>query len=125
LFFIFALQYAIRRVQVHQDDVKLHGTHQFLVYADDVNIRGGSILTIKKSTEAVVVADKGNGLEVNADKTKYMAMPRDQNAGRSYNIKTDNSSFEKVEQFKYFGTILANQNSIQEEIKSILKSGNA
>ena len=49
----------------------------------------------------------------------------DQNAGRSHNIKIYNSSFERVEQFKYLGTTLRNQNSIQEEIKSWLKSRNA
>ena len=64
-------------------------------------------------------------MEVNADKTKCMVMSRDQNAGRSHNIKIDNSSFESVEQFRYLGTIITNQNSIQEEIKSRLKSGNA
>ena len=52
-------------------------------------------------------------------------MSRDQKAGQSHNIKTDNSSFERVEQLKYLGTTLTNQNSIQEEIKSVLKSGNA
>jgi len=72
-------------------------------------ILGGSVLTKKKSTEAVVVAGKGSGLEVNADKTKYMVMSRDQNAGQSHNIKTDNSSSERGEQFKHFGTSLANQ----------------
>ena len=65
------------------------------------------------------------GLEVNADKTKYMVMSRDQNAGRSLNIKIDNSSFERVEELKYFETTLTNQNSVQEEIKSRLKSRNA
>jgi len=64
-------------------------------------------------------------LEVNAEKTKYMFMSWDQNAGRNHNIKIDNSSFERVEQFKYMGTTLKNQSSIQEEIKSRLKSGNA
>ena len=49
----------------------------------------------------------------------------DQNAGRSYSMKTDNSSIERVEEFKYLGTTLTNQNSIQEEIKSRLKLGNA
>jgi hypothetical protein len=66
----------------------------------------------------------GKGLEVNADKTKYMVMSWDQNAGRSHNIKIDNSLFERVEQIKYFGTALTNQNSFQEEIKCRLKSGN-
>ena len=52
-------------------------------------------------------------------------MSGDQNAGQSHSIKTDNSSFERVEEIKYLGTTLTNQNSIQEEIKSRLKSGNA
>jgi hypothetical protein len=52
-------------------------------------------------------------------------MSRDQNAERSQNIKTDNKLFESVEQFKYLETNLMNQNSIQTEIKCILKSGNA
>jgi len=52
-------------------------------------------------------------------------MSRDQNAGRSHCMKSDNSSFEKVEEFKCSGTTLTNQNSIQEEIKSRLKAWNA
>jgi hypothetical protein len=63
------------------------------------------IHTIKKNTEAVVLANRETGLEVNADKTKYMFMSRDQNAGRSHSLKSDNKSFEMVEQFKYLGTI--------------------
>ena len=54
-----------------------------------------------------------------------MIMSRDQNAGRSHSMKTDNSSIERVEEFKYLGTALTNKNSIQEEIKSRLKLGNA
>jgi len=105
--------------------LKLNGTHQLLVYADDVNILGGSVHTVKENAEALVVTSKENGLEVNADKTMHMVMSQDQNAGRSHSMKTDNSSFEGVEEFNYLGTILTNQNSIQEEIKSRLKSGNA
>jgi len=70
--------------------------------------------------EALVVASKEIGLEVNSDKTKYIVMSQDQNAGQSHSIKIDNSSFERVEEFKYLGTTLINQNSIQEEIKSRL-----
>jgi len=50
---------------------------------------------------------------------------RNQNAGRSHSIKIDNHSFERVDEIKYFGKTLINQNSIQEESKSRLKSGNA
>ena len=71
------------------------------------------------------VWSKACGLEVNADKTKYMIMSRDQNAGRSHSMKIDNRSIERVEKFKYLGTMLTNKNSIQEEIKSRLKVGNA
>jgi hypothetical protein len=51
------------------------------------------------------VTSKKIGLEVNANKTKYMVMSRDQNAGQSHCMKTDNSFFERVEEFKYLGTI--------------------
>ena len=68
----------------------------------------------------MLVSGKESGLEVSADETEYMVMSQDQNAGRSHNKKT-----EKGEEFKYLGTTLTNQNSIQEEIKSRLKSKNA
>ena len=48
LLFNFALEYAIRRVQVNQDGLKLNGTHLLLAYADDVNIMGGSVHNVKK-----------------------------------------------------------------------------
>jgi hypothetical protein len=85
---------------------------------------GKSVHSIKKNTEALVIASKEIGLEVNADKTKYMVMSRDQNAGRSRDILSDNSCLERVEQFRYFGTTLTYQNSIQEENKCRLKSQN-
>jgi hypothetical protein len=102
----------------------LNGIHQLPANADDVNILGGSVQTIKKNAEALVVATREIGLEVNAEKPKYMVMARDQNAGRNHNMKIDNSSIERVEEFKYLGKTLTNQNSIQVEIKSRLKLGN-
>ena len=69
LLFSFALEY--------QDVLKLNGTHQFLAYADDVIILGGSIHTLKENAEALVPATREIGLEVTANKTKYMVMSRE------------------------------------------------
>ena len=125
LIFSFALEYTIRRVQVKQGGLKLNGTLQLLVYVDNVNILGESIDTIKENAEALIAATKKNGLEINADKSKYMVISGDQNAERSHKVKTDTISFEMVEEIKYLATTLTNQNYTQEEIKSRLKSGSA
>jgi len=71
------------------------------------------------------VSPKENRLEVNADKTKYVVKSRNQKADRIHIIKNENIFREIVEQFIHLGTILKYENSIQEEIKSRLKSGNA
>jgi hypothetical protein len=86
LLFNFGLEYAMRRVQVNQEGLKLNGTHQPLVYAY-VIILGGSILIIKKNNRALVFSSKETGLEVNANKTKYMVMSLDQMAGRDGIVK--------------------------------------
>jgi hypothetical protein len=67
--------------------LKLGYTHQHLVYANDVNILGASIHNIRKSTEALVVASKEIGLEVNAGKTKYMVMSLEQKVGQNNNVQ--------------------------------------
>jgi ribosomal protein S2 len=65
------------------------------------------------------------GLEVNAEKTKYMLLSRHQNAGQTHDIKIANRCFENVTQFRYLGTTLTDQNLIQEEIKRRLNLDNA
>ena len=77
------------------------------------------------NTEALVAATREIGLELCADKSKCMVMSRHQNAGRIHSVRIANSTFERVEEFKYLGTNLTNQNCIAEEIKSRLRSGNA
>ena len=79
-----------------------------MAYADDVIILGGSIHTLKENAEALVAATGETGLEVSADKTEYMVMSRDQNAGQIHSVRMDNSTFERVEEFKYLGTTLTN-----------------
>jgi hypothetical protein len=81
-------------LRANQEGLKLNGTHQLLVYAGDVNIMGGSTYTIKKNAEDLVIASKEIGLEVNAEKNKYMVLSRNQNAGQNHNIKIDSKSLE-------------------------------
>ena len=79
----------------------------------------------RRRQSSLVVASMEIGLEVNAEKTKHVVMSGDQNAGQNINRQTGNKSFVTVQQFKYLGTTLKNQNYIHEEMKSRLKSGNA
>jgi hypothetical protein len=78
----------------------------------------GRVHTVKGNKKASLLGSKEIGLEVNSDKTKYMVMSRDQNAGQSHNIKTDNKSFKRVEELKYLGTTLTNQNSIRKKLRA-------
>jgi len=80
LLFNFVLEYAINRVHVNQDGLKLNGTLQLLVYVDDVDLLGGRVRNIEKNTASLVVASKETALEVKVDRTKYMIMYRVQNA---------------------------------------------
>jgi hypothetical protein len=121
----FALEYAIRKDTKNRRGLKLNGTHQFLAYADDVNIVGEKIGTIKTNTKALLYASKKVGLEVNSQTTKYMLMLRSQKIGQKHSIKIANRSFEDVAKFKYLGTKLTDQNCMHEGIKSRLNWGNA
>jgi hypothetical protein len=114
----FALEYTTRRVQVNQDGWKRNSIHQLLVNADVVDIFGGTVYTIKKNTEASVVASKEMGLEVNANETKNMVMYRDQKAGQSHIIRTENFSFENVRRFGYLGIAVKNKILFRKKLRA-------
>jgi hypothetical protein len=100
----FVLEHAIRKVQENRLGLKLNGAHQLLVYADDMNLLEDNTDTIKKNTETFIDTSKENGLEVNAEKTKYMLLSRHQNAGQNHEIKKANTAFENSSKSRYLGS---------------------
>jgi hypothetical protein len=104
--------------------IKLNGIHQLLVYADDMNLLGDNIDTIKKNMKTLTDIGKEVRLAVNTEKTKSMLLSHYQTAEQNHDIKIDNRSSDNVAQFKYVGTIVRNQNLINEAFKKRLNLGN-
>jgi hypothetical protein len=77
-------------------ELKLNGTHQLLVYADDVNLLEDNIDTIKKNTETLIDPSKEVGLEVNPEKTKYMLLSCHENSDQNHNITIGNRLHSRV-----------------------------
>jgi hypothetical protein len=100
LVFNFALEYAIRKVQEKEVGLELNGTYQLLVCDDDDNLLGDSINTIKENIESLLEDSRDVGLEINAEKTKYMIMSRCPNSKQNQNIRIANESFENVAKLK-------------------------
>jgi hypothetical protein len=97
--------------------LKLNGTRQLLAFADAVNLLGDDIDTIKKDTETLIDGSKDVGLEVNAEKTKYMLLSCHQNAEQLKDLKIANKSSENVSHLRCLEMTVTDEHLIQEEIK--------
>jgi hypothetical protein len=85
IFIVFQLCYRIlpREGPKNQVGFELNGTHQLLVYVDNMNLLGHNINTIKKNAEAVIDASNEVGPEVKTEETKYISMSCHHNAGKN------------------------------------------
>lgn len=70
LFSTFALEYAIKRIQVNQEGLILNGAHQLIIYVDDAYILAGSTHAVKKNRDTFLVSSRKIGVDVNAEKSK-------------------------------------------------------
>ena len=102
----------------------MNGKYQLFVYADDVNMLGENLQTVRENTQIFIKASNIS-LEVNSEKTKYMITSCQQNAVQNQNIVIQYLSFEKVEKFIYLGVTVTNTNDVREEIKLRINMGNA
>ena len=94
----------IRSVRVNKNGLNLWGTHQLMVNTDDVNIMDDSVHITEKNPEFLLVTSREIFLNVTADKTKYMSISLDQNAGRIQYLKLDDISFDRVDEYRYVET---------------------
>lgn len=122
--FNLVLEAVMRRANIKRTTL-LHHSYQILRYPDDLDIAGRSLKAVKKTFEAIEVEARKVGLEINAEKTKFMVVSRSQNAGKNIG-KTLNLGqylFEVVKEFVYLGSIISSENNESIEIRKRLVKG--
>ena len=123
--FNIALEYAVRKVQANDEGLELNGKNQVFAYADDVNILGDDIDTVKSNANILLGAVQEIGLKINVDSTKCMVASRNQIPQQIPQLEIENETIENIEKFKYLGSIITNRNEVHEEVISRVNSGNA
>jgi hypothetical protein len=120
-----SLQFDTKGVQANQKGPKFNGTYQHQVHAHDVNLWKENIHILTKSTGALLVCNKTVVLEAITEGTKYVFMPREQNAEENHKVNTGNIPFLNCDKFHVIGNDINMYNCIYGEIKSALSSGNS
>jgi hypothetical protein len=124
--FNLCLEAAIRRIEINPGGTINKRMVQYLVFADDVVIIGRSDICLKECTQQLDEGAQQLVLEINNDKTKYMINTRNKEIfGRIEIVEMESGkNFDRVQEFKYLGVVVTEDNIISEEIKARIASGN-
>lgn len=123
LLFNVILEKAIRAAQIKTELLTANGPKLFLAYADDIDLVGNNVITVKEIFNKIETETRKMGLIVNEEKTKYMCINRQNRRDRiGQNVTIDTFNFERVERFKYLGATITTDNDITEEIKGRIQS---
>ena len=95
----------------------MNGKYQLLVYANDVNMLGENLQTVRQNTLVLMKTCKDISQEVNSEKTKYMITFHHQSAVQNENVINGTLCFENVEKIKHLGIMVTKTNNIREEMK--------
>jgi hypothetical protein len=125
ILFNIVLEYVISRLTITPKGIIFNKMTEFIAYADDTVLLGRSVNYLKETLEELKQGAKKVGLEINQDKTKYMIMSRNKDKWQKVQDFTSGEvSYERVDTFKYLGSVLNEENDIGLEIRSRVMAGN-
>jgi hypothetical protein len=119
------LEKVTRNTEINQGGSIYNRTLHYLAYADDVNLVSRSALMLSEAFKQLEAESKNAGLTINESKTKYMMDSR--NEVRFRNVRSLNvgsHKFERVDKFKYLGSLVTENSENSTEIKVIIAAGN-